>query len=140
LATEKVFMLWGLLVLLVPLAASAMRRSWTRRDQVFAAFCALVTFVLVAFIPRPAPWGLLLAVAATAAAGAIIVGAFLALSPASRPDARRLALVVAVMAAAGLGAIYLGDALALGWTPSMLVLALFAATPLLLARRGGRGQ
>ena len=129
-------MLWGLLVLLVPLAASAMRRSWTRRDQVFAAFCALVTFILVAFVPRPDPWSVPVAVAATAAAGAAVLALFLGLSPASRPHARRLGLVVAVMAAAGLAGIGLGEALALGWAPSMLVLALFAVTPLLLARRG----
>jgi uncharacterized membrane protein len=106
-----------------------------RADQLFAACCALVAFILVAFVPRPPPWSLLPALAATVAASAIVVVAYLAVSPPSRPHARRLAMVVAIIDVVGLGAIHVGESLSLGWTASLLLLIALAGAPLLLARR-----
>jgi hypothetical protein len=133
LPAEKIFMFWGLLVLLVPLTGSRLKKEWTRADQWFAATCVLVTFVLLAFVPRPA-LDMVEAAAATIAASAVIVGAYLAFVPPAKPHALRLAILVGVMDVAALAAIYLGDMLNLGWPLSSLVLLAFAATPIVLAR------
>jgi hypothetical protein len=130
---EKIYIFWGLLLLLVPLAASMPGREWTRVDRAFAGMCVLAEFLLLAFAPRP-PVGMPVAAAATFAVSAAILGGYLAASPPARARALRLAVLVAIMDLAALAAIYLGDLLNLGWTLSALALLVFTATPILLAR------
>jgi len=131
-STEKIFMFWGLLLLLVPLAASESPRDWTRVDRAFAGTCVLAEFLLLAFAPRPV-LGVPVAAVATFAVSAVILGVYLAASPPRRARALRLACLVGVIDLAALVAIHLADTLSLGSMPSALVLLLFCATPIVLA-------
>jgi hypothetical protein len=130
---EKIFIFWGLLLLLVPLAASPRGKEWTRVDRVFAGTCVLVTFLLLAFAPRPT-LGVPAAAAATFAVSAAILGGYLAAYPPARTQAVRLAILVAIMDLAAFAAIYVGDLLSFGSTLSALVLLAFTATPIVLDR------
>ena len=137
-AAEKIYVFWGLLLVLVPLAASRMGKSWTRVDQWFTAACVLATFILVRFVPRP-ELSAVAAIAATLVASAVVVAAYLAASPPARARASRLAILVGLMDVAALAAIGLGDRLRLDWPLSSLLLLLFAAIPLAAAGWLGRG-
>lgn len=131
--SPMVFALWGLLLLAVPLAAAP--GDWSRRDGSFAMMCVPVTVLLVMFVPKPPILAPAAAIAGTALATAIVVLAYLALTPRARPGAARLAIVMAIVAAAGLAAVHLAARLALHDLLAKAVVLAAAGTPLLILRR-----
>ena len=130
---ERVYMFWGLLPLLMTLAATQPGKPWTRRERVFAGLCVPVAFLLLAFVPRPVlPAAAVLV--ATLAASAAVLGAWLALVPEARPRAALLAAAIVATDAAALAAIYVGDAARLRTLPFTIALLAAAVVPATLAR------
>jgi hypothetical protein len=129
---EKLYWLWGLLLLLVPLAAAELHRGWTRVDRIFGGLCVAAEFALLAFAPRFTVDAVAAAIT-TLAVSAAVLGVYLAASPRDRAHALVLAAIVAVIDVAALAAIDVGETLALGRALSALLLLLGAGLPILAA-------
>lgn len=110
---NRIFLFWGLVLMVVPLAASGLGGGEGRADRFFIGACVPVTFVLVAFVPRMAlPPAM--AVMLTLAFSGVVAAAYLAVTPRARRTWPALVLVLALVDAAALEMVYLGAAAGLG--------------------------
>jgi hypothetical protein len=119
--TERTYIFWGLLPLLVPLVSAALDGGWTRVDRFFVVTCPLIELLLLGFAPAIAlsPG---VAVAATIAISVWLLVIYVAIS---RPPTARMIGLVWVMVpidGAGLAANYLS--LSWAWSTTLYSLLL----------------
>ena len=131
-ATELLYAFWGLLLALVPLSASVLGKAWDKVDRVFLGLCALAAFLLLGFAPR-AVLGLPVAIGATVAVSAVLLGIYVWVAPSARARLRELALVIGFVDAAALAAIHLAGLYALARPVFVVALLAAALAPIAVA-------